>query len=145
MIQAISTFSDIVEICVGLTALWVAWTQRDKISTAFSILLGYSLQTSLGDLRHWLERLQEHNIDGTDESSRVRRDLAYIRGKIKGNKVLYTHFGDKILKRVNEMIGDLDQRRPVSETSKISLCSEIKERLATLEVENRTLKSNKYE
>lgn len=142
----VSFIANIVQISVGVIALYVAWTQRDKISAAFSVLLSYSLQTSLTDLRHWIEKLNEHTVDGTDESKRVRMSLANIFGKIKGNPILYNHFGEKMLKRLKLMMQDLDEGKPVTETSKISLCSEIKESLTTLEIENHTPKLlKKYE
>jgi hypothetical protein len=141
IVNIISTAADIVEITVGTVALYLAWTQREKISAAFSILFSHSLQISLADLRHWLETLDENNINGNDESKKVRTSLAHIFGKIKGNKILYSHFGDKMLKRLKVMIEDLDEGRGVQETSKVSLCSEIRESLATLEVENQKIKS----
>ncbi len=140
-IEITSFLANIIQILFGGTALFFAWTQRDKISAAFSILLGYSLQASLSDLRHWIEKLQESSVEENDPSKKFRTALAYISGKIKGNTILYEHFGDKVLKRLNVMMLDLDDEKVVTQTIKMSLCSEIKERLTTLEVKNYKSKS----
>lgn len=137
----ISLVANIMEILVGGVALFLAWTQREKISAAFSVLLNYSLQTSLSDLRHWIEKLQESSSEDNDVSKKFRIALAYIFGKIKGNIILNDHFGDRMLKRMKLIMDDLDNSQTVNETTKISLCSEIKESLATLEVENYKSKS----
>ena len=144
-VAVVSFVANIVEILVGASALYLAWTQGDKISAAFSILFSYSLQTSLADLKHWLEKLHENSTEAGDTSKKFRTALAHISGKIRGNPALKKHFGDKMLKRLNVMIEELDDDRVVTETSKVSLYSEIKESLSTLEVQNYQTYSKKYE
>jgi len=51
--------------------------------------------------------------------------------------------GTKVLKPIKIMIDELDAGRTVNETDKISLCTELKERLTTLEIENHTSKQQK--
>jgi len=141
--SGISLLANIVEILVGGIAIYVAWTQRNKISAAFSILFSYSLQASLADLHHWLEELHENNINGKDDSKKVRIALAHIYGKIHGNPTLRKHIDDKLLKRVKIMMEELDSDKTVTETSRITICSEIKESLASLGIQNHTLTSGK--
>ncbi len=140
-IQAgISFIANITEITVGVAAIIVAITQRKKISAALAVLLSYSLQASLADLRHWIETLHESSQDDKDKSKKFRSALAHILGKIKGNPTLSKHFGDNMMKRVRVMMTDIDEGKQVNETDKISLYSEIKESITTLEVENHNSK-----
>lgn len=100
------------------------------------MLFSYALRASLADLHHWLQELHDAKIDGSDESNRVRIALAHILGKIKGNSTLNNHLGDRMIKRIKVMIDELDNGRPVQETARIAIYSEIRESIATLEVEN---------
>lgn len=133
--QSVSLIADITEIALGISAIVVAWTQRDKISSAFSILLNYSFQASLSELKHWIEILQENSEEDGDSSRKFRQAIAFIFGKIKGNPVLYAHFTEKMLRRLKLMMDDLDSNKTVTTTHKIRLYSEIRESLYTLEVE----------
>lgn len=139
LVGIVSFLADVIQVILGVIALWIAWTQREKISNAFSILLNYSLRISLADLHHWLQELHDNDVNGNDASKKVRIALAHIYGKIKGNPDLAKHIEDKLIKRVKIMMEDLDGGRTVSETSRISICSEIQARLASLEIENHTL------
>lgn len=141
----VSFIANIIEILAGGTALFVVWTQREKISAAFSVLLNYSFQISLADFKHWLEKLSEDIFIENDEYKNVRIALAHIYGKLRGNPRLNKHFGDKMLKRIRIMIDDIDNKKIVNQTEKISLYSEIKESLTTLEIENHNSKTKKYE
>jgi len=143
-IVALTSFSaDIVQVLLGIAAFVIGLTQRKKISAAFSLLLSYSLRTSLSDLNHLIEKLNEHSIEDPPNPRAVRVTLARIHGKIRGNEILQKHMGTKVLKPIKIMIDELDAGRTVNETDKISLCTELKERLTTLEIENHTSKQQK--
>ena len=100
------------------------------------------LKFCLAEFKHWIEVLQENSSEDGDMSKKFRQALAHMSGKIRGNQNLYKHFGEKMLKRLKLMIEDLDNGKSVSATKKISLCSEIKESLTTLELENYKLNKN---
>ena len=144
-IKTTSVLSDVVQICVGLAALILAWTQRDKISAALSILFNYSFQLSLANFKHWVKILQENCHEDEDTSKKFRTALAHIYGKIKGNPTLYKYFGDKILKRLKVMMADLDEGKLVNQTEKTILYSEIEESLGALEIVNYKSQSRNYE
>ncbi len=141
--QIVAFLSDIVEIIVGTTALYVAWSQRERISAVVSILLGYSLRMSLADLRHTLEKLSENSTESPESQKSVRQSLAHIAGKIRGNTTLRDHLGGNLLKQIVVMLDNLDDGVAVRESSKTALCSEIKERILTLEIENHSIKHKK--
>lgn len=144
-VKIVSFLADLVQVIAGGIALYIGFTKREKISAAFRILYNFSLQTSLAELKHWLLKLEESKINSKDNSKDVRVSLAYIVGKIKGNRILYAHFGEKMLKRLNVIIADLEEGRSVTDSNRISLYSEIRESLATLEIDNHQIKSQKNE
>jgi len=132
----ISLVSDIVEISIGVAALIITISQRDKISAAFSILFNYSFQTSISDFKSWIHKLQDSPVEEATNSKKARVALATIEGKIRGNKTLLSHYGSKVLKRITIMIVRLDNNEGVTETEKHSLCSELIESVSELEVDS---------
>ncbi len=127
--------ADLTQIALGVFTAYIAFTQKDKISAAFSALLNYSFQTSLSEFKYWLQQLSENIGDDAVSSEKTRVALAYLVGKIKGNKILYEYFGEKMLRRLNIMIDSLDAGTQVNQSNKVRLCSELRESLASLEVE----------
>lgn len=135
-IEITQLVANLIQIIVGLGAIWVAITQKEKISTAFTSILSFSLRNSLSDLSHALETLKEHTRDNNQDTRNIRKTLAYIVGKIKGNKILFGHYGNSMLKKIQNIIDDYDNDKTVLETRIIQLSAELKEMLTTLEVNN---------
>lgn len=138
-VQLFSFLSDLTQFLVASIALFVAWSQREKISDVFRSLLNYSHNIALSDLHHLITSLEDADLS----SDEARINLAKIEGQIKGNQYLQTKLGSPILKRVTQMIIDLDDDNDVRETQKISLCHELRSQLMSLQVENHMDKKRK--
>lgn len=112
-------------------AIYLFATNREKISAAIQLLLNYSFQTTLAELKEKLERLNEYNANEPSEQSEIRNILHEIAGQIRGNPRLLAA-APLLAKKVEA----LAQSKKLSEPSKRSIVSELREQLKNIQVNN---------
>lgn len=116
-------------IVASVLAVYLFATNRGKISATFQLLLNYSFQTTLAELKEKLERLNEYNANEPSEQSEIRNILHEIAGQIKGNPRLLA-----AAPLLAAKVETLAQNKKLSEPSKRSIVSEVREQLKNIQV-----------
>lgn len=112
-----------------LLAFWIYFSNRAKISAAIQMLLNYSFQTTLAELKEKLERLNEYKANEPCDVPEIRNILHEIAGQIRGNDRLSkdaTGLADKVER--------LAQVKRLLEPQKRALVSEVREKLKNIQV-----------
>ncbi|MBU9205213.1 hypothetical protein KGP65_09685 [Burkholderia multivorans] len=131
-------FSDVVAfVANGFTiaasgiALYVFFANRKKISAAVDLLLKHSFQTTLGELNEKIERLNEYNANEPSDVTEIKNILHEISGQIRGNNRL-----SSAIPNLAQKIDRMANGRKLSEPSKRSLVSELRETLKNIQTSN---------
>lgn len=112
-------------------ALYVFVKNRKKISAAVDLLLNYSFQTTLGELKEKIERLNEYNANEPDDIPEIKNILHEISGQIRGNKRL-----SGAIPNLARKIDRLANGKKLPETTKRSIVSEMREELRNIQIVN---------
>ncbi|MFL9976057.1 hypothetical protein [Paraburkholderia graminis] len=112
-------------------AIYVFLLNRKKLAAALDLLLSYSFQTTLGELKEKVERLNEYNANEPDDVPEIRNILHEISGQIRGNGRLTAK-----IPRLAEKIDKLANAKRIAETSKRSIVSETREQLKNIQITN---------
>jgi hypothetical protein len=107
-------------------------TKRKSISSVFHILLNYSYQLTLSELKEKLEKLNDYNAKDNEQSEQIIYILNDIIGQIRGNVKLKKHFSE-ILESIENLVSD---KRKLTEPRKRALVSELRERIRHLNIKN---------
>lgn len=129
--EAIALISNILSSIAAGIAIFIFLTGRKKIAAAIGILLNFSFQITLGELRQKLERLNDYSANDPEEKKEISNILHEIIGQMRGNT--------KIAKHLPELINKVDSlatSKNITEPKKRSLLSEVRESLRGLEAEN---------
>ncbi|MCO8082962.1 MULTISPECIES: hypothetical protein [Acinetobacter] len=127
--NAISILSDVFAIAAAGIAIWLFFTKSNEIKTAFNLLLNWSFQLTLTDLKSKIERLNEYSAKNPDELEEIRNILHEIAGQMKGN--------EQIVKTSNDLISKIEKlasSKNLDEPRKRSIISEIREVLRNMQV-----------
>lgn len=120
-IDIVSVVANIFTIVASAIAIYIFVFKRGEISSILNLLLNYSTQLTLTELRDKLEilnGLKATNDDDYDEIVNVMNDIL---GQINGNKKLQPHFSD-LAQKINRAL-----RKKMTEPIKRSLVSELRE------------------
>lgn len=127
--KIISILADLLAIVASSIAIWLFFSKSNEIKTAFNLLLNWSFQLTLTDLKSKIERLNEYSAKNPDELEEIRNILHEIAGQMKGN--------DQIVKTSNNLISKIEKlasSRHLDEPRKRSIISEIREVLRNMQV-----------
>lgn len=113
-------------------AIYIFLTKRKSISSVFNLLMNYSYQLTLSELKEKLERLNDNNADDPKQLDQIINILHEIMGQIRGNKKLNNHFSET-LDRIEALVSN---RRKLKEPRKRALISELRERIRHLNIES---------
>lgn len=102
---------------------------RAKLSAAFRLLLTFSFQTTLTELKEKIERLNEYNANEPTHLSEIRNILHEIVGQIRGNSRLA-----EAIPALASKIEALAQSKRLTEPSKRSIISEVREKIRSIQV-----------
>jgi predicted PurR-regulated permease PerM len=132
IIKLVTILSNIFTIIASSIAIYIFITKRETISTVFNLLINYTFQLSLSEIKEKLEKLNEYNAKNAEDNEKVINILNEIVGQIKGN--------DKLRKHFQELLSEVDVfasgRKKLNEFKKRALVSELRERLRHLNVRN---------
>lgn len=130
-LDAITGIASIFTIIASGIAIYVFIFNRQKISAAIGLLLNYSFQTTLSELKEKLERLNEYNANDSAENQEIRNILHEIAGQLRGNNRLSSK-----LFNMSEKIETLASSKKLTEPIKRSLISELREQLKNIQMES---------
>lgn len=125
----VSFLADLFAIVAASIAIWLFFTKSNEIKTAFNLLLNWSFQLTLTDLKSKIERLNEYTAKDPDELEEIRNILHEIAGQMRGN--------EQIVKSSNDLISKIEKlagSRLLDEPRKRSIISEIREVLRNMQV-----------
>jgi hypothetical protein len=132
-LQEIVTFSaGLMTIAASGLAVFVFVTKREAIASAFRVLLTYSYQLTLAELKEKLERLNDYNANDAQQQEPIVNILHELVGQIRGNRRLAPHFKGLIL-QAERLAAD---KRRLTEPKKRAFVSELRERIRHLNVES---------
>ncbi|MDO8714354.1 MAG: hypothetical protein Q7K13_07745 [Polynucleobacter sp.] len=127
--EGLAIFADAATVAASSLAMWIYFANRKKISTAIQLLLNYSFQTTLTELKEKLERLNEYTAKEPEDIPEIQNILHEIAGQIRGNP--------KLMESVTDLPGDLEnlaKGRQLTEPHKRAMVSRVREILKNIEV-----------
>lgn len=110
-------------------AIYLFVAKRGAISDAFSLLMNWSFQTTLADLRAKLERLNEYNANQETDIPEIKNILHEVAGQIRGNARLVA-----AAPNLASRLENLANAKRLTEPLKRSMVSETREVLRNIEV-----------
>jgi len=113
-------------------AIYIFLFKGKTISSVFELLVNYSHQLSLSEVKEKLERLNEYNAKDPAQCEKIVNILNEIIGQIRGNIRLKIHFNE-LLTTIEILVSD---KRKITEPRKRTLVSELRERLRHLNIKN---------
>jgi hypothetical protein len=127
-----SLISNIFTITASGIAIYLFILKRKSISSVFDLLINYTYQLSLSEIKEKIEILNEYNANDSEQCEKIVNIFNEIIGQIKGNATLKVHFSDFIIS-LEILIGD---KRRLTEPRKRGAVSELRERLRHLNVKS---------
>ncbi|BAN47672.1 hypothetical protein [Metapseudomonas resinovorans] len=120
LISVVSFFSDLFTIAASGVAVYLFVAKREQVSSVFSLLLNYTYQLSLSEIKEKLEKLNDLNPSDSDQKSEIESIMHDIIGQISGNERLEQHLSSVVNKMEKFGAGpkfstDAYKRRVVSE------------------------------
>ncbi|VVM71368.1 hypothetical protein PS634_01827 [Pseudomonas fluorescens] len=135
LIKGIVNFiADIFTIGASGIAIYLFVCKRDAIASVFSLLLNYSYQLSLTELKEKLDRLNEYTASDVDEHEVIMNILHEFLGQVRGNDKLKVVMAAQIIS-IEAVISKSDKGKKMTEPVKRALVSEIREKLRHLNVQ----------
>jgi hypothetical protein len=120
-------------ICSAGLAIFIYWTNRERVSEAVNLLLNYSTYTSLVDLRLILQRLNDLRYSAEADKTEILNILGEIEGHIAGDNTLNANPSlIEIRKKIQAILKRPDR---FNEPSKRSLAGELRGVIQNLQVE----------
>jgi hypothetical protein len=127
-----SLLSNILTILASAIAIYLFIVNKEKISSAINLLLNYSKQITLSELKFKIERLNDFTTNDVEQKKEVINILSEIEGQILGNKKI-----ENELKIQLEKISDfVDNSKSLTEPKKRSLVSELRESVRNIDISN---------
>lgn len=132
IIDAASLGSDLLTIAASSIAIYLFLAKGKEISSVFSLLVNYTFQMSLSEIKEKLERLNDYNAKDQESCEIIENIFHEIIGQIRGNDKLRGHFSE-LIDRMEELTSN---RKKLTEPKKRAVVSELRERLRNLNVAN---------
>ena len=128
----INLTANVVTIFASGLAIYLYFSNKDKITTALNTLLNYANQLTLSELKYKIERLNDYNANIIDQNEEVINIFHDIEGQILGNKYLKEELAEQLIK----LSAFTAKNKPITEPKKRSLVSELRESVRTLDASN---------
>lgn len=130
IIKWVSLISCIFTIAASGIAVYLFFTKKTAITSAFHLLLNYTYQLSLSEIKEKIERLNEYNANDSEQCEKIINIFNEVIGQIKGNQRLKAHFDDLLI-RLEVLVSN---KRKLTEPRKRAAVSELRERLRHLNI-----------
>jgi len=132
IIKWVTLTSNIFTVVASGIAIYLFLFKRKAISSVFDLLINYTYQLSLSEVKEKIERLNEYNAKDPEQCEKIVNIFNEIIGQIKGNHKLKNHF-EELLVTIEVLATD---KRKLTEPRKRAAVSELRERLRHLNVQN---------
>lgn len=129
IVDIASLIANVLTVVASSIAIYIFFWKGPELRTAFSLLLNWSFQVTLTELRSKLERLNEYNANEPTEIEEIRNIFHEIAGQVRGNKRLA---GAAPL--LAGQVETLASNRRLTEPRKRAMISEVREILRNIEV-----------
>jgi hypothetical protein len=125
----VSLAANTLTIATSAIAIYLFFTKKREISNAFNMLLNWSFQTTLIDLRGKLDRLNEYNANEGSELPEIRNILHEIAGQVRGNARLKIAAPELAVR-----LETLASKPRLTEQARRSIVAEVREVLRNIQV-----------
>lgn len=132
VIQWLALVSNVFTIFASGIAIYVFFAKRNEIASVFNLLINYTYQLSLSEIKEKIERLNEYNAKDPEQCENIVNIFNEIIGQIRGNDMLRAHFSE-LLNKLETLASD---KRRLTEPRKRAMVSELRERLRHLNVKS---------
>jgi len=129
VVDFISLVANFFTIMASGIAIFLFVAKKKELSLAFGLLLNWSFQTTLNDLRGKLDRLNEYNANEPSHVPEIQNILHEISGQIRGNPRLQLA-APKIAGRLETLAAS----KKLPEPMKRSITSEVREIIKNIQV-----------
>lgn len=149
--EVLNVFTSLSTIAASSLAIYIYLKNKDRIATAFQLLLSYSYQVTLAELKQKIEKLNDFVADEPTHIPDIQNVLHEIVGQISGNTRLNAHLSDSVneIRAFSKALSDFEHgihsgRRTKGrvgvnvgrmEPAKRSLVSLLKEKVKELQVD----------
>jgi len=130
--SVVSFIANVFTIAASAIAVYIFIFKRETISTVFRVLLNYSSQLTLSELKAKMERLNDLSVNEPTQVDEVINILNEIVGQIRGNKRLRVWCAE-ILSKLQTLA---ENPKKLTEPRKRSLVSELRESLRHIDFED---------
>lgn len=129
----ISLISNLLTIGASGIAIYLFTFKRKSISSVISLLVNYTYQLSLSEVKEKLERLNDFNANDPEQKETVIIIMNELVGQIRGNEKFKVHFSD-ILATFENLISR--KQNELTEPRKRAVVAELREKIRHLNVTN---------
>lgn len=127
--ETVALLTDLLTIAASAIAIYVFFGKRKELAAALRLLLNWSFQTTLSDLRGKLDRLNEYNANEPTDLPEIKNILNEIAGQVRGNARLH-----RTAPTIADRVETLASGRRLTEPNKRSIVAEMREVLRNIEV-----------
>jgi hypothetical protein len=131
--NCISLLADVLTIVVGVITLYLVIWKRKKISAVVKGLMNYAFQLTISDLKSKLDSLNKLSMEDEKTAKEAIGVFHDILGQIKGNPKLHSPLVSEFYDKLEKV---LKLKKPIEDTRKRALVSELREILRYINVEN---------
>lgn len=131
-VKCVTLIANIFTIVASGIAIYIFCTKRGEVKSVFELLINYTYQLSLSEIKEKIERLNEYNVNDPEQRDEVINIFHEIIGQLRGNETLNIHFS----KMITRMEGFASDKRKLTEARRRSIVAELRERLRHLNVKN---------
>lgn len=128
----ISFTANFLTISVSAIAIYVFFANKEKISNAINLILNYSKQLTLSELKFKIEKLNDFTTNDIGQKQEVINILSEIEGQIMGNIKIKVEL-ELQCEKIHEFI---DNPKYLTEPKKRSLVSELRESVRNIDISN---------
>ena len=130
----IGVLADLFTIVASGIAIYLFLFKRQAIASVFSLLLNYTYQLSLTELKEKLDRINEYTVNDDKENDVIMNILHEFLGQVRGNDKLKLIMAEQII-MIEAVIGRSDKGKRMTEQAKRALISEVREKIRHLNVQ----------
>lgn len=127
----LAALANLLTILASSLAIYVFFAKRKELSAALTLLLNYSYQTTLAEIKEKLERLNEYRATDEQDLPEIRAIFHEIAGQLRGNPRLQS-----TAPNLAQRIESLAAGKRLTEPSKRAMVSEVREVLKNINVRN---------
>lgn len=132
-VNIISFFANLLTIFASAIAIYLFLFRGAEFQAAFKLILSWSFQVTLSDLKNKLERLNDYTVNEPTHIQEIRSILYEIAGQIRGNPKL-----NKIIPDFAFRLDNIASSRQLTEPKKRALISELRETIRNIEINSIT-------